>query len=299
MPMDAHRGNDRIGLALGGGGARGFAHIPVLEALDELGLKPSAIAGTSMGALIGAGYASGMSGADIRAYCVDLFSRRTEVFAKLWQLRPKRVRDFLAQGITQLNAERVIETFVPPWLPDDFAGLAIPLKTVATDFYGWGEVVLDRGSTRRAVAASAAIPVLFRPVVVDDRILIDGGITNPLPFDHVREGNDIVIAVDVIGGPVGSHTRSPRPTEAIFGAAQLLMQAVTREKLRSSPPPEILIRAPANAFRVLDFMKAGEILKAAEPVKDELKRKLDRVLAGQGHRLAAPRSSLVQSGERP
>src|SRR5689334_15147366 len=125
-------GNRRIGLALGGGGARGFGHIPVLEALDELGLKPSVIAGTSIGAVVGAGYAAGMSGAEIRAYCLDLFSRRTEVIAKLWQLRPKRVREFLSQGITQLNAERVIDTFLPKSLPQEFSGLTIPFKTVAT-----------------------------------------------------------------------------------------------------------------------------------------------------------------------
>jgi len=273
------KASPRIGLALGGGGARGFAHVPVIEALDELGLKPIVIAGTSMGAIIGAGYAAGMTGLAIRNYSVELFSRRSEVIARLWKLRPRTVGDLFSQGITQLDAERVVRTFLPEILPEDFSDLSIPLKAIATDFYGWGEAVLDSGSLRRAVAASAAIPVLFRPVVIDGRVLIDGGISNPLPFDHLGEDCDITIAVDVIGGPVGGHSKPPGSSEAMFGAAQLFMQAITREKLRSSRPPTILIRAPPNAYRVLDFMKAADILDAAAPVKDELKRKMERALA--------------------
>jgi NTE family protein len=269
---------ERIGLALGGGGARGFAHIPVIEALDELGLRPAFIAGTSMGAVIGAGCAAGMTGAEIRSYAVDLFSRRSEVLARIWRLRPKSVVDLLSQGIARLDAERVVTSFLPKELPEQFSGLAIPLRVIATDFYGWSESVLEQGPLRRAVAASAAIPGLFQPVLADGRILIDGGVSNPLPFDRLGEDCGIVVAVDVIGGPISRHARIPGATEALFGAAQLFMQSVTREKLRAGRPPDILIRAPANAFRVLDFMKAAEILKAAEPLKDELKRKIERVL---------------------
>ena len=88
----ASSGSPRIGLALGGGGARGLAHIPVLEALDELGLVPVVIAGTSIGAIAGACYAAGMSGRDIRDYAIARFHNRPDVFARLWQMRPKRMR---------------------------------------------------------------------------------------------------------------------------------------------------------------------------------------------------------------
>ena len=109
--------------------------------------------------------------------------------------------------IAQFDAQRVIESFLPKCLPTDFSGLAIPLKLIATDFYGWHETALVEGPLRPAIAASAAIPVLFRPVIIDGRVFVDGGITNPLPFDHAGDDVDIVVAVDVIGGPVGDHHR--------------------------------------------------------------------------------------------
>jgi NTE family protein len=258
----------RIGLALGGGGARGFA-----------GLRPAAVAGTSMGAVIGAGYAAGMTGAEIRAYSLDLFGRRSEVLSRIWQLRPKSVGDLITQSITRLDAERVVNAFLPASLPEDFSGLDIPFRAIATDYYGWDEAILERGPLRRAVAASAAIPGLFRPVVVDGRVLVDGGVANPLPFDRLSAECDFVVAVDVIGGPVGRAGQVPGSAEALFGAAQLFMQTITREKLRSSRPPDVLLRAPASAFRVLDFMKAAEILAAAAGMKDDVKRQIDRALA--------------------
>jgi NTE family protein len=283
-------GAPRVGLALGGGGARGFAHIPVLEALDELGIRPAVIAGTSIGAIMGAGYASGMTAVEIRDYSIALFRKRSEVLGKLWSLRPKLLQG--AVNFAQFDAERVIDKFLPKSLPEEFSGLSIPLRLLATDFYGWHETVLREGNLRRAIAASVAIPVLFRPVVLDGRVFVDGGITNPLPFDHAGDDVDIVIAVDVIGGPVaGGHARLPSSTEAMFGAAQLFMQAVTREKLRSCRPPDILLRTPPNSFRVLDFMKVPAILKSAEPLKDDLKRQLDRVLAGERQLVSAARSS--------
>jgi NTE family protein len=273
----------RIGLALGGGGARGFAHIPVLEALDELGVRPSIIAGTSIGAIMGAGYAAGMSGRDLGAYATHMFRNRSDVFARLWQLRPKRVRDLFAQGaltIGQFDAERVIERFLPEDMPRQFSDLKIPLKVVATDFYGWKEALLEEGALLPAIAASVAIPVLFRPVTIGHQVMIDGGISNPLPFDHASKGADFVIAVDVIAGPVRQQGRLPGSTEAMFGATQLFMRAIMNEKLKVTRPPDILLRPPANSFRVLDFMKASAILKSAEPIKEEVKRALDRVLTG-------------------
>jgi NTE family protein len=278
------RGSEpRIGLALGGGGARGLAHIPVIEALDELGIRPAVIAGTSIGAIVGAIYASGMSGREMHAFAVARFRNRSEVLARLWALRPKRVRDIFAQGtltIGQFNAERILEAFLPDSLPATFDELSIPLKLIATDFYGWRETVIEHGPLMRAIAASSALPVLFRPVGVGDAVMIDGGISNPLPFDRAAEESDIVIAVDVTGGPLRGHRRVPGSTEAMFGASQLFMRAITNEKLKSGRPPDILLHAPANGYRALDFMKAAAIIKDAEPLKDTLKHMLERALAG-------------------
>ncbi|WP_421722783.1 patatin-like phospholipase family protein [Bauldia sp.] len=272
---------ERFGLALSGGGARGFAHIPVLEALDEMGVRPSIITGTSIGAIMGAGYAAGMSGADIRDYAVSLFTNRTEVLSRLWRLRPKRVKDWFTDAgpaIGQIDARRTMETFLPEGLPLSFDDLRIPLKVVATDFYGWDAASLETGPLHPALAASAALPIVFRPVRLAGRVLIDGGITNPLPFDLIEDDVDLVMAVDVVGGPVSSGDRLPGSMEAMFGATQLLMQSLMAEKMRGSRPPDILIRPPVGA-RVLEFLKVRKIVARAEPAKDEVKRLLDRALS--------------------
>ena len=175
-----------IGLALGGGGARGIAHIIVLEVFDDLGLKPAAISGTSIGAIMGAAYAAGMSGQEIRERAVDFYSQRRAVLAKLWRARPVQFTDLIRGRFlqTQFDAETVLESFVPgiEILPETFEGLKIPLKVVACDFYGWCETVLDTGPLRPAIAASIAIPSVFKPVPVHGRMQIDGGAFNPLPF---------------------------------------------------------------------------------------------------------------------
>lgn len=271
----------RIGLALGGGGARGMAHIPVIEVLDEFGVRPTIIAGTSIGALIGAGYANGMTGKEMRATVLEMFADRSAVLARVWDLRPKTIGDLMS-GMTgfslQLSAERIAETFLPKELPVKIEDLPLTFVAIAADYFAWHDAPLASGPLRRAVAASIAIPFLFKPVVVDGRVMIDGGVVNPLPVEHVRNQADIVIAVDVIGGPRGNPAAVPKPGDVAFGAAQITMQTITREKLRHSPP-DILLSPNINVFRVLDFFKVRAILKASEPIKDELRRALDEKLS--------------------
>jgi NTE family protein len=274
-------GQDKnIGLALGGGGARGMAHILVCEAFDELGLKPSIIAGTSIGAIIGVGYASGLSGWEMRERAVGFYARRREVLSKLWRARPLAFSDLLRGRLlaAQFDPELILSTFVPGFddLPETFEELAIPLRIVATDFYGWTETVLEDGPLRPAVAASIAIPSLFRPVVVHGRVQIDGGCYNPLPFDLVGE-TELVVACDVAGGPQGEPNRCPGLLETIVGAAQLSMQAIVAEKLKWQQP-DILVRPEINGVFVLDFLKTEAILAMNEPFKDDLKRRLDRAV---------------------
>ncbi|HEY1245074.1 MAG TPA: patatin-like phospholipase family protein [Hyphomicrobiaceae bacterium] len=276
----------RIGLALGGGSARGLAHIAILEALDELGFKPAAIAGTSMGSIVGALYAAGVAGADIRAgFVKDLASRAAFArrfagrlagsFSALWSVRSPRVID----NVT------LFEMVLPDILHRDFAALKIPFAAVAADYYAIEQVVLDTGPLIPALAASCALPAWARPVVLDGRVLIDGGYVNPLPFDVVIDKTDLTIAVDVTGDTqprAGAKIgKVPRPIEARIGAAQLLFHSVTREKLKSRVP-DILIRPAVGAFASLDFFKVEAILAAAEPAKDELKRKLAQRLEAAG-----------------
>jgi len=280
-PRHAAQGaGPKIALALGGGGARGLAHIPVLEAFDEFGIKPHCVAGTSIGAIVGAAYCSGIPAKDLRAYVVEAFKHRGEVLSRLWKLRNNRFTDLLTPSLgnpVQLNGEKVLEAFLPEGVAKTFDKLEIPLTVVATDFYSAKPVGLSSGNLRHAVAASMAIPMMFRPVLVGKRVMIDGGVTEPLPFGFVGKDRDLVVAVDVVNMPKGEASRIPSPYESIFGATQILMQRVIAERLAVSGP-DVLIRPNINVFRVLDFLKARAILKAAEPAKDEMKRALETAL---------------------
>jgi NTE family protein len=139
------------------------------------------------------------------------------------------------------------------------------LQVVATDFHGRCEVVIGSGALGPAVAGSMAIPGLIRPVEVDGRVLVDGGAVNPLPYDLLFDHADIVVAVDVTFGGGSRERGIPTPFESMFGSAQIMQGAIT---------PDILVRPAVEQFGVLDFFRVGQILRAAEGAKEELKRKL-------------------------
>ena len=207
-----------FGLALGGGGARGIAHIPVLEAIDDLNLRPAAIAGTSIGSLIGAAYAAGMSGKAIRRHVIALAHDRTDVFRRLIAARAGTFANLFAVGFgsaTLIDAEKFCAQFMPETLPEDFESLQIPLTVMASDLYRRRQVPFSSGALRPALAASIALPSLMRPVVIDDKVLVDGGATNPLPFDQLRGHADIVVAVDISGEPNEERRDLPSPWECL------------------------------------------------------------------------------------
>jgi NTE family protein len=275
----------KFGLALGGGGARGFAHIVILEALDELGIAPCMIAGTSIGSLIGAAYASGMSGKDIRAYCEELLCRRTAVVKRLFSNFSLRDSLFRSNGngmstSSLFPGENMIKALLPETLPDTFEELKRPLLAVTTDFYDQSQYVVGKGPLIPAIVASASLPGVLRPIELDDRVLVDGGFVNPVPFDLVQSCADVVAAIDVTAGAQHSRGKLPTLIEAIIGANQITLRSVLREKLKASAP-DILIRPEIGGFRVLDFFKIEEILAAAEPAKDEFKRACEAALAAR------------------
>ena len=159
-----------VAIALGGGGARGLGHIVALEALDELGIAPVAISGTSIGAIIGAAYAARMEAKQIRAHALGVLRNRWEVMGRLLRARVGRFADLVLRGRGNpvlLDAEICLDLFWPESVPDFFDELPIPLHVVATDFHKCREVVLAQGALGPAVAGSMAIPGLVRPVEVD------------------------------------------------------------------------------------------------------------------------------------
>ncbi len=265
-----------IGVALGGGGARGLGHILALEAFDELGIAPNAIAGTSIGAIVGAAYASGIRATDLRAHAQRILRNRGEVMSKLLRARVGRFSDLVLRGRGNpvlLDGEICLDLFWPEAVPDFFENLTIPLHVIATDFHNRREIVLTEGALASAVAGSMALPGLMRPVEAGGRVLIDGGAVNPLPYDVLFDHVDIVIAVDVTFGGRVRERRIPTPFESMFGAAQIMQGAITAQKLKMRPP-DILVRPAVEQFAVLDFLRVSQILRAAEGAKDELKRKL-------------------------
>lgn len=268
-------------VALGGGGARGLAHIVLVEALDELGVKPSAIAGTSMGAIIGAAWASGMSGREMRTYCLSIARDRAAAMARVLKARVGRLTDMFASGLGNpvlLDGERLLDLFWPNIVPDRFDQLAIPFTAVATDFYGRRAVTFDSGPLAPAVAASMAIPGLVKGVEMAGRVLFDGGVTDPLPHRHLMGLGHFVIACDVTGGPVEREGAPPSPFAALLGASQILQSSLAHEMLRASPP-DLIVRPNIDQFRLLDFFRLTQILEAAEPIKDEVKRALEGLIA--------------------
>ena len=267
-------------LALGSGGARGLAHIAVLEALDEMGVRPAAIAGTSIGSLIGAAYAAGMTGKDIRHHVLALAHRRGELRRRLMNARAGTFADFFSGGFsqaTQLDAEKVCAQVLPEAIPGDFSSLPIPLTVVATDLHRRQEAPLASGPLRAALAASIAIPGIFRPVVIDGRILIDGGTTNPLPYDRLAGLADIVVAVDVFGAPSAERVDMPSIWECLYTTVLVMGGAILAAKLNHAAP-ELLLRPNVTFFRGMDFYQASAIIRAAEATKAEFKERLGVLL---------------------
>lgn len=269
----------RIGLTLGGGGARGLAHAVVLECFDDLGIRPSCLAGTSIGAVIGWAYASGLSGKDIRRDIQGRLKDRRKVVARLFEARVGRFTRLVSGGGNPMlvDGEVLLPLFMPEGMSMHFEDLAIPFAVVATDFHSRSEAVFRSGPVQPAVAGSAAIPGLIRPVVHEGRVLIDGGAVNPLPFDVIEEECDVVVAVDVIGGLPVPTKPVPDPWEAMFGSLQILQSAIAQSKI-ARRQPDVLIRPAVGMYRVLDFFKAPAIFKHAEPCKDELKRALEKAM---------------------
>lgn len=283
MDADAQprpRHEPSFAIAFGGGGARGLAHIHVIEALDELGIRPVAISGSSIGAIMGAGMAAGMSGRDIRDYTHSVLSRRAEVASRMWKARPGSFVEMMQGGlkVSQFNIERILGAFLPVPVPATFEELKIPLAVATTDFYGHCMQVLSAGELPSALAASAAIPAVFQPVIRQERVLIDGGISNPLPFDLVMGLADIVIAVDVVGVPAERGKRRPNTIDLLFGANQIMQQSIIAAKLDKARP-HVLLKPPVSRFRVLDFLKIDAVMRETAAIKDETKRAVEEAVA--------------------
>jgi NTE family protein len=195
----------RIGLALGSGSARGWAHVGVIRALEQAGIRPDLVCGTSIGALVGAAYAAGE---------LDRFEQ--------WLLG-LHITDVLSFMDVRLNGgvikgERLMQFLRRNFIDRPLEELGMPCAVVATALQSGEEVWLREGSTIDAVRASVALPALFTPVAREGRLLVDGGLVNPVPVSLARAmGADVVIAVDLSSDILGRHLREAREPEVSVG----------------------------------------------------------------------------------
>ncbi len=261
----------KVGLALGSGGARGLCHIEFCKALDEMGLKPSIISGTSIGSIVGGFYAAGMSGKALEALVQGLgfvdYTRMLDVNI----LHPSGL----------VKGKQVME-FLDKHLPvKRFEELEIPLKVVATDFWLRRQVVFESGPITPAIRASISIPVIFKPVKIDQTVLVDGGTVNPVPFDIIRNECDILIAIDVSGRPFYQDSEKhtlPSMFESVMNSFYIMQTVVLENKLQISRP-DVFIRPALKGIQILDFHKDSEIMESVkedvEAFKSELRARVD------------------------
>ena len=260
----------KIGLALGGGGAKGLAHIPILEAFDEAGVRPHMIAGTSIGAILGAMYGAGKSAAEISRFVDDLIPHTEDSFSDVWKkLGTTRITDLFGLNFGSgaiLDTERIEEFFGNAFGATRFDELEIPLRIVASDYWNRAQVVFERGDLLPAVRASMALPGIFTPVKWDGRILVDGGGVNPLPFDLLQDECDVVVAVDVSGQLAPGEQSEPGALEAIMGMFQIMSRSMVEARLQHRNP-DLLLRPEIRDVRVLEFWKAPDIIDGAQAEK--------------------------------
>ena len=280
----------QIGFALGAGSARGWAHIGVLRALADAGIKPDFIAGCSVGAFVGAAFAAGRLD-QVEAFALGIDRRRM-----------LKLADFGLRG-GLIKGERINEVFREQFVESQFSDLPIPFAAVATDLHTGQEVWLREGKVAHAVAASIAVPGLFRPVLHQNRYLVDGSVVNPIPVSLCRAmGADIVLAVDLGSDLVGRYARdnertggfmsrvfprynprserqaepevaAPSLVETLVGSINIMQLRIARSRL-AGEPPDVLLAPRLGHLGLLDYHRAEFAIAEG---RDEVTRMLPAI----------------------
>ncbi len=273
----------KIGLALGGGGAKGLAHIPVLQVFDDLNVRPHCITGTSIGAVIGALYAAGLTGRQIRERVQQMIISRGDSFKQVLKkkeaFKTLEFFDWSFKTTGLFKGDKFLEFLFESMGVARFEGLEIPLSIVTSDFWTAEEIVLTSGELLPAVKASMGLPGLFTPVEREGRVLVDGGGVNPLPHDLLREC-DLIVAIDVLGSRTRKKDKVPNIFRAVIGMFNVMQHTIVEQKLKLSPP-DIYIKPDIQGVDMLEFHKADRIFEQAEPACLDLRRQLEEcVLVG-------------------
>lgn len=253
----------KVALVLSMGGARGIAHIGVIEELLRHNFEITSIAGSSMGAMVGAMYASGKL-EECKEWLYSLDKR------KMWELADLTLsRDGLVKGDRFIKE---LKQIIPVMNIEE---LPIPYVAMATDIVCDQEVRFDSGNLYDAIRATISIPMLFRPLRKDGMVLIDGGILNPLPLNQVhRTEGDILIAVDVNAPIDCGKKKKMSPYNLLTESSRMMMQQITRYQIERCQP-DILIQMSGNAYDMLEFHHAASIVETGiEITRDALNTEL-------------------------
>lgn len=261
--------NQKIGLALGGGGARGLAHIGVLKVLAKAGIDIDMIAGSSMGSIIGACYALGKEMEEVEKIILEFTSKRKIAslidfgFSNGSVMKGKKSYDFLASYIGDAT----------------FAKSNIPFSVVATNLNSGEEKIFNRGKIMDAIKASSCVPGIFPPVKIGKDYFIDGGVVNPTPVDVVKEmGADVIIAVDLV---MSKHVNFENPSmfTTLMQSYEIIRNQAIKLKQKSSLARAIIIKPEARSLtdsfkfhNIKKFIKSGEdaTMKALPDIKEKI-----------------------------
>nr|WP_242538521.1 patatin-like phospholipase family protein [Trinickia acidisoli] len=254
----------RIGLALGGGAARGFAHIGVIKALEARGLQIDLVCGTSAGSVVGALYASGMTGLQINKLALTM----DQASISDWAM-PFRTRGFL-QGVA-------LQHYVDSTLHDrPIEKMVKPLGIVATDLRSGQPILFQRGDTGIAVRASCSVPSIFEPVKIAGHEYVDGGLVSPVPASFARKmGADFVIAVDISADPETALTQNS--FDVLLQTFTIMGQTIKTYELEKYA--DFVIRPNLAAMSGADFSQRNEAILAGESAVARLYGELERKLA--------------------
>jgi len=300
----------KVGLVLSGGGAKGFAHIGVLKVIDSLGIKIDYLAGTSMGAIIGSLYATGYSGKQLEALFItqdfdelinDAFPRASKSFYERENNEKYAVTlpfdkfkislpSALSRGQNVYNL--LYQLMLPVNEIRDFSQLPIPFFCIATDIETGESLIMDKGKLAEAVTASGALPSLFQPVTIGERILIDGGVTNNFPVEELRaKGMDVIIGVDV--------QDALKDRESLKSAPDILLQIgnfKTIEAMKSKIEfTDIYIKPDITNYSVISFEEGNNIVANGEAAARTQLSKLKNVKQQQPNNIQRPQVNILDS----
>lgn len=265
---------EKVGLALGGGGAKGLAHIGVIEVLLDAGIKIEYIAGTSMGALVGGWYAAKGEIESLKELFLGIGRKDVVPLPKI--IKKKTGMIFRKNAIVELLQKELGNIKIED--------CKLPFRAIATDAQSGDEVVLDKDSLAEAIRASTALPIIFHPVEHKNRILVDGGFVNPVPADIVRSmGAEFVIAVDVSSKWLDL---SPRSTDiknlehihsVVSSALTMIEYQIARTILKGA---DLVLRPTVMNFSWLDFDQTEEIIRRG---RKEARENLSKIRDGAGY----------------